>query len=190
MQKHDIHKKNEYYLYIPTLMGVTIGTFGYLLRMDQVQAMWMGVENYKIDTVGNFPTWNMVGYIMNQRGIQIALFILLAALFSYVISSFLFCFLFGIYYGITTCSLLIHFGFQGLFYGYVLFFPHFFFYFVALALGSRIFTVNKREQETVLYPKMQFAIEIIVIVSFLLLGMVWEMRFQNKIIKIFFQHLV
>lgn len=171
--------------------GVLVGCIILLLAVifGNTIVLDMGLEDYEIGAVLNISTNQMMIYIIKKRIIQFVIFAMLLYLFSYYISSTLFCGSFGVYYGMVITNLIIKYGIAGLFYGFTCFFPHYLCYFLIIYLLGKW----KRNSLNFYYKNMNWIElfgKIFVIFLLIIISLTWEIRFQKIFLNYFFQYLV
>lgn len=187
-------RRNKYYTFVPVLLGTAVGSL-LLLVMIGILEMPMseqGLENYGLGALMNLPQKELIFYILKKRGLQLLVYGLLAWSLTYPVAAFSFNGLFGIFYGMITCDLFIKFGFWGLVYSAVCFFPHYFCYFAAIYLGGYWFgrkpvypSANTSNIKT-----LQYFIKIIVIFFLFAFAVIWEIKFQKNFLNYFYQYIV
>lgn len=190
MQKN-IRDYNVMCTYGALFVGVLLGCIVLLLSLVfECDVLFdKGLEEYSVCAVMNIPVNQMALYILKKRIIQVLIYLLMLLIFPHNLSSYMFCCTFGLYYGLVISNLIIKFGFSGLLYGMVCFFPHYLIYFYVIYLIGKW----KSNSLRVYYRNMKF-IELVVkifVISFLLMiSLVWEIKFQKNFLNYFFQYLV
>ncbi len=148
-----------------------------------------GLEDYGFSMVMNLPTSKLLFFIVKRRCFQC---ILIAFLFRFLLpnhASAILCMCFGIYYGIIIADLILKYSVCGLLYGFVCFFPHYYFYFLSIYL----LTKWKIQSLNDCYEYMNWKVRIVkffVIFVLFCLSMTWEIRFQKNFLNYFFQYIV
>lgn len=193
MEHGKLEHRLSYFTYSAVMIGVFLGSIICLiLYHNQFFIMEGGLEDFKVSGVLGLPEQQLFFFIMRRRIGQILLFALLISMFSYPVITTLFCFSFGIYYGVTASSLLLKFGIRVAGYLNSCFFPHYIFYFIAVYLWGKWFYVSKNVYCPG-YKKINnfpFFVKYFVIFILLILAMLWEIYFQKNILNFFYQYLV
>lgn len=194
---HSLEYENKriiYCTYISVLLGCFISSLFFLclVSFTNCNILDYGLEDYQILGLMSVPELKILFYIIKRRGIQLLVFALINIMLSYYAASSLYCLTIGAYIGMVFCSMFIKFGFTGLGYGAICFFPHYIFYFLAIYLAGKWF-FNQTNYKKIYYEnvnKMFFLIKIIVIIFMLILGTIWEIKFQKVFLNYFYQHIV
>ena len=194
MNKSIEERRIIYYTYFSVILGLVTGSllFFILISYNPLQIMGQGLEDYKISGVMDLPMLYLSLYVLKRRVGQLLLFIILMILFSYSVAASCYCFLFGAYYGVIICSLLVKFGMTGLAYGIVCFFPHYLIYFFTVYLvGKWFYTVSAAKIYSYTnVNKLQNLFKYFVIFFAIIIAIIWEIKFQKNILNYFYQYLV
>lgn len=186
--------KITYYTYYAAFFGMIVGSIFFLVITvaTDVPVLENGLEDYKIASVLNLPIWNLSLYIIKRRLCQIVLFIILVILFSYPFVSLLYNMIFGIYFGMILSSLFMKFALKGVLYSIACFFPHYILYFFVIYIIGKWFFFEDRKKN-IYYRnvnKLQYFIQISVIISAITFAVFWEIKFQKNFLNYFYQYLV
>ena len=193
MQNKYERQRIVYCTYGVLALGIFLGSLLFLIAAILPTAVLdYGLEEYGIEAMVNLPVKEMMIYILKKRGLQIVFFLLVTSLYSFTISSGLYNFTLGGYYGIVISNLIIKYNFHGFLYGMVCFFPHYFFYFIAIYLFGKWNVQQLNEQDCYHrnVKKLQYFFKKFVIFSFVILGVIWEIYFQKNFLGKFYQYLV
>lgn len=194
MNKKIEEHRITYYTYFSVILGVVTGSlfFFILLSSNPVPVMGQGLEDYKISGVMDLPVLYLLLYVLKRRVGQLLLFIILMVLFSYSVAASCYCFFFGAYYGVILCSLFVKFGINGLIYGFMCFFPHYFIYFLMIYLvGKWFYTASPLKNYSYKnVNNLQKIIKYFVIFLAMMAAIIWEVKFQKNILNYFYQYLV
>ena len=194
MEEERQEKRIFYLTYGMAVAGVVIGSLLYLSDLLFFHAGYFrhGVEKYSPEVIMKLPIEQIAVYILKQRSEQILLFILGIFLVPCGIVTSIYSMVFGAFYGISVCSILVRYGMKGLPYGLACFLPHYLFYFVAMYyLGKWYY--EKQEGKYKYHPNVNFLqsfVKFVVIFLLILSALVWEIRFQKNILNFFYQYLV
>jgi hypothetical protein len=185
----------DYYLffYFPLLIGIVVGTVMYIyLQLQPFSTIGEGLENYPIAGVMSLSDKELLRYILKRRVCQLFLLLLMSGVISYLVLLVGYCGLFGCCYGLAFAQIFYQYGFAGCIYCTLCFFPHYICYgFVIYFIGKWFFCISEEQMlrlENV--KKSQYFLKIFVIISFFVLGMIWEIKFQKNILNYFYQYLV
>lgn len=193
MESGRLEHKLSYSTYFSIIAGVFLGSVMYLvLYHNQSFLLEYGLEDYKVSGVLGLSEKQLLLYILRRRIGQIILYIILVLLFSYPVITALFCFNFGIYYGVAVSSFLLKFGLKAMAYLNFCFFPHYLFYFFSLYFWGKWVCIQKNNyySEYKNVNKFTIFVKIFVIFIFLFIAIIWEAYFQKNILNFFYQHLV
>lgn len=181
------------YIYIPLLIGIVIGSFLFVYFVIQCGDLYEeGFFQYSVDGIENITSNQLYLFILKRRIPQFLLFFILLNVFSYPVVMCSSEGIFGGYYGYVISQLIYQFGMKGLLYGEVCFFPHYIFYGTGMfLLGKWFYYISEQEIITKNNVKnVQYFFKIFVIIFLLFLGVLWEIKIQKNILKIFYQYLV
>lgn len=183
-----------YLTYGLTIIGMIIGCLIYLADQIFYDAEYFrhGLEDYSIGAVMNLPLGQLAIYILKRRSEQLLLFVLGMLLTSCGMITGMYSVVFGAFYGVVTCNLLVQYGVRGLCYGMTCFFPHYLLYMIAMYYFGKWF-YEQKEGKYKYYTNvnyLQYFIKFIVIFSLIVLSLIWEIHFQKNILKFFYQYLV
>ena len=186
--------KNIFCTYVALALGILVGCLYFLFSVTYGETILLehGLEDYNITAMLNAPKHEMLAHLLKKRLLQTIIFVLSIILTTYSCSSFIFCGGFGIYYGLVVSNLIVKYGFSGLLYGFVCFFPHYFFVFMAIFLYGQ-WSDRKKAYYIKCHKdvnKIEKCVKIFVIFLLLILSFVWEIQFQKNFLNYFFQHLV
>lgn len=186
--------KTTYIIFGAVILGVVLGSAGYLGDLILYDARYFpnGLEEYSVGAVMNLPAEQLTIYILKCRLGQLFLLALVTIITSYGIAVGLYSLLFGTFYGMAICNFLIQYGIKGVGYGLLCFFPHFLLYFIAMHFCGRWF-FGCHEQNRIYYGNVktaQYFFKFFLIFFLVLISLVWEIKFQKNILKIFYQYLV
>ncbi len=194
MREERQEKRIFYLTYGMAVAGMVIGCLLYLGDLLFFRAGYFrhGVENYSPEVVMGLPFKQIAVYILKRRSEQMLLFVLGMLLASCGIVTGIYSMVFGAFYGISVCGILVQYGMKGLPYGLACFLPHYLFYFVAMYyLGKWYY--EKQEGKYKYHPNVNFLqsfVKFIVIFILIFSALVWEIRFQKNILNFFYQYLV
>lgn len=194
MKNQNESYKIAYVTYGAVIFGVLAGCIIYLVDLAFLDVKYFqhGLEEYSVGAVLNLPVDQLAGYILKRRFFQFFLFVLGIILTSYGIITGLYSMIFGAFYGIIMCNLLLQYGIKGTGYGIICFFPHYLCYILVLYLCGKWF-FYKKEQKNKYYEnvnKLQYFINFFVIFFLLIFALIWEIKFQKNILNYFYQYLV
>lgn len=194
MKEEKQNKGIVYLTYGMVMIGMIIGCLLYLGDLLFFNAGFFRhcLEDYSVDAVLNLPLEQIGIYIIKRRSEQLLVFVLGLFFTSCGIIISAYSMVFGVFYGISVCSLLVQYGIWGLLYGMACFLPHYLFYLMALYFFGKWF-YEKQEGKYKYYPNVNFLqsfVKFIVIFILILSALVWEIRFQKNILNFFYQHLV
>ena len=183
-----------YLTYGLAIVGMILGCFLYLADQIFYNATYFryGLEEYSMGAVMNLPLGQLIIYILKRRSEQMLLFILGLLLTSCGVITGIYSMLFGTFYGVVTCNLLMQYGVSGLCFGMSCFFPHYLFYMIAMYFFGKWF-YEQKEGKYKYYSNvnfLQYFIKFIVIFVLITFSLVWEINFQKNILNFFYQHLV
>ena len=194
MKKYDKMRKKDKIIIIPLLFGTLFGSLFYLNCKNHFFHFEMEsyLEEYTVTGIMELPGLKLFLYVIQQRAMQILLFMLFVLLFSFSLASCIYLFIFGFYYGIIMEHYLILYGLKGFSYGFFCFFPHYFIYFLVLyVIGKWIYPSEKNIKASYITINSLQKIMLIVWIVFLLgVGLIWEIKFQKNILNYFYQYLV
>lgn len=183
-----------YITYGLAVVGMIIGCFLYLADQIFYDAAYFrhSLDEYSIGAVMNLSTGQLALYIIKQRSEQLLLFALGMMLTSCGMITGLYSMVFGAFYGMVSCNLLIQYGLRGLGYGLACFFPHYLLYILAMYYFGKWF-YEKQEGRYKYYQNvnfLQYFIKFLVIFFLIAFSFVWEIKFQKNILNFFYQYLV
>lgn len=186
--------KIAYVIYGAVVFGVLAGCIIYFVDVAfwDMKYFQHGLEEYSVGAILNLPVSQISTYILKRRGLQFLLFVLGIVLTSYGIATGTYSMLFGAFYGIIMCNLLLQYGLKGTVYGIICFFPHYLCYLLALYFGGKWFFYRKEVKNRYYgnVNKLQYLIHFFVIFFLLVFALVWEIKFQKNILNYFYQYLV
>ena len=110
--------KTAYIIYGAVVFGVITGCIIYLADFAfwDMKYFQHGLEEYSVGAVLNLPVNQLASYILKRRGLQFLLFVLGVLLTSYGIATGVYSMLFGAFYGIIMCNLLLQYGMKAVSY--------------------------------------------------------------------------
>lgn len=183
-----------YLTYGLAVVGMILGCLLYLADQIFYDAAYFrhSLEEYSIGAVMNLPLGQLAVYILKRRSEQLLLFVLGMLLTSCGIITGLYSMVFGTFYGVVICNLLVQYGIRGLGYGLACFFPHYLAYLLSMYFFGR-WSYEKQDDKYRYYPNvnfLQYFIKFIVIFLLIAFSLVWEIKFQKNILNFFYQYLV
>ncbi len=193
--KEERHGEKMYYLTCGfAVAGMIIGCLVYLGDVLFYHAGYFrhSLDIYSTDVVKNLSVNQIAVCILKRRSQQLFLFVLGAMFASCGIVTGIYCMIFGVYYGVTACSLLVQYGIKGMGYCLACFFPHYLFYLLAMYFFGKWYG-EKQEGKYKYYPNINFFqsfVKFIVIFLLIFFSLVWEIKFQKNILIFFYQYLV
>jgi hypothetical protein len=151
-----------------------------------------GLESYSIAGILSLSDRELTVYLLKRRLCQLFFAVFMSELIPYAVIWAGYSGLFGCCYGLAFAQMFYQFGFWGCAYCMACFFPHFIFYgLVIYFIGKWFFNISKDQMlgiENV--KKSQYILKIFVMISFFVLGIIWEIKFQKNILNFFYQYLV
>lgn len=183
-----------YITYGLAMLGMIIGCLLYLADQIFYDATYFRhcLEEYSIGAVMNLPVGQLAVYIIKRRSEQLLLFVLGMMLTSCGMIVGMYSIIFGTFYGVVACNLLVQYGIKGMGYGLACFFPHYLLYVLAMYFFGKWY-YEKQEEKNKYYSNvnyLQYFIKIIVIFILIVFSIVWEIKFQKNILNFFYQYLV
>ena len=178
-----------YLTYGLAIVGMILGCLLYLSDQIFCDATYFrhGFEEYSIGAVMNLPIGQLAVYILKRRSEQLLLFVLGLLLTSCGVITGIYSMLFGTFYGVVICNLLIQYGIRGLCFGMSCFFPHYLAYMIAMYFFGKWF-YEQKEGKYKYYSNvnfLQYFIKFIVIFALIAFSLAWEINFQKNILNFF-----
>lgn len=193
MKKHE-ENRIAYIIFQALYFGIILGCICYLSDLLFLDAAFFpsGLEEYSIGAVMNLPVKQLMFYVLKCRMTQLIFLILGTIVISYGTAVGTFGLLFGWLYGMAMCNLLVQYGIKGTVYGLFCFLPHYLFYFSAMYLWGKWFCGTGQYEKYYDWNVkiIQYLFKFFVIFFLIVLSLMWEIKFQKNILKIFYQYLV
>lgn len=193
MQKDTFSKRYATVLYFVIITGVFLGCVLYYFDCETglLQITGWNLEDYSIEAMGNIPAGEFTKAVLRRRLIQLVIFLLGMTITSFGVMSVLYGSLFGIFYGMFSCNLILQYGPKGILFDLFCFLPHYLFYILCLLFISKGSTLpddwrGKSGNVNVI----QYFFKFFVIFFLFFCAILFEIKFQKKFLGFFYQYLV
>ncbi len=189
-------KKNKDFIctYVVMMLGVILGSCVFLFCVAHKMTFLLeyGLEDYDVTNLENLSMNKIIFHILQKRIISIIIFMFLAIISSYQVSSTVFCGGFGVYYGLIVTNMIIKFDLCGLIYAFLCFFPHYYLYLLIIYWGGKWKMIRNRSDmyNNVMRNNVEYTIQLFILIVVFMLALLWEVFFEKIFLIYFFQYLV
>lgn len=189
-----LNKKSMFlFMYMPLLFGVVAGSVFFLyFALHDFNLEECGILKFSMKEVFSLTDLQLLVLLLKKRVCQFFFVFIILNIIPYAIVLSSGSALFGGYYSYVASQLFYQYGWKGMVYGLLCFYPHYLCYGISFYLIGKwflFFPENDRLKKNNV-KNAQYFFKIFVIFLLLLLGVFWEIKFQKNILKNFYQYLV
>lgn len=167
------------YIISPLLFGMVLGTIWFLFQFKNIDVYYNAMQFCKLK-VNGFNNNHLILYIIKQRVVEMVILMIISFLFSYKIALLSANFIFGIYYGVSSCILFSQYGLVSYKLLIGMFFPHCVIYFICSYYIGKYLIYNNNK-----INNLNYFVKILFIIIFMLLGVLGEIFFQKNIVDFY-----